>query len=60
MLQLIGSTICEVAKKEDLTEGILQRMIDQYQMNRVDWKSIERIGLLGIDKPDLVGQIAMD
>ena len=46
----IGSTLCDVAKKEGLTEGILQRVIDQYQMDEVDWKSIKRIGLLGIDE----------
>ena len=50
MLQLIGSTLSDVAKKENLTEGILQRVIDPYQIDAVDWKSIKRIGLLGIDE----------
>lgn len=50
MLQLIGSTLSDVAKKEGLTEGILQRVIDKYQINKVDWKLIRRIGLLGIDE----------
>ena len=50
MLQLIGSTICDVAKKEGLTEGIVQRVIDEYKIDEVDWKSIKRIGLLGIDE----------
>ena len=50
MLQLIGSTQTDVAKKEGLTEEILQGVIDRYQLDEVDWKTIRRIGLLGIDE----------
>lgn len=50
MLQLIGSTISDVAKKENLSDGVVQRIIDSYQIDEVDWKSIDRIGLLGIDE----------
>jgi len=50
MLQLIGSTQTDVAKKEGLTEEILQGVIDRYQLDEVDWKTIHRIGLLGLDE----------
>lgn len=50
MLQLIGSTQTDVAKKEGLTEEILQGVIDRYQIDEVDWNTISRIGLLGIDE----------
>lgn len=50
MLQLIGSTLVDVAKKENLTEGKLQRVIDDYKIDSVDWSEIKRIGLLGIDE----------
>ncbi len=50
MLQLIGSTQSDVAKKENLTEEILQGVIDRYQLDEFDWKTIKRIGLLGIDE----------
>jgi len=50
MLQLIGSTQTDVVKKERLTEEILQGVIDRYQLDEVDWKTIHRIGLLGIDE----------
>ncbi|GAG76432.1 unnamed protein product, partial [marine sediment metagenome] len=50
MLQLIGSTQSDVARKENLTEEILQGMMDRYQIDAVDWKTIPRIGLLGIDE----------
>jgi len=50
MLQLIGSTQTDVAKKEGLTEEILQGVMDRYQIDEVDWKTIHRIGLLGIDE----------
>ena len=50
MLQLIGSTQTDVAKKEGLTEEILQAILDRHQCDEVDWKTIEKIGLLGIDE----------
>ena len=50
MLQLIGSTLVDVAKKENLTEGKLQRIIDRYKIDEVNWERIKRIGLLGIDE----------
>ena len=50
MLQLIGSTLSDVAKKESTTEEILQGIIDRYKIDKVDWKSIQRIGLLGVDE----------
>jgi transposase len=50
MLQLMGSTLSDVAKKENLTEEILQGVIDLYQIDEVHWISIQRIGLLGLDE----------
>jgi transposase len=50
MLQLIGSTQSDFAKKEGVTEEILQNIMDCHKMEKVDWKSIKRIGLLGVDE----------
>ncbi len=50
MLQLIGSMQTDVAKKEGLTEEILQGVMDRYKIDEVDWNTIHRIGLLGIDE----------
>ncbi len=50
MLQLIGSTVVDVAKKDKLTESKLQGVIDRYKIDEADLKSIKRIGLLGIDE----------
>lgn len=50
MLQLIGSTQSDVAMKEGLTEEILQGVMNHYPIKAVDWKSVKRIGLLGIDE----------
>lgn len=50
MLQMIGSTQRGVARKERLTEEIIQGMMDRYIQSEVDWKLIRRIGLLGIDE----------
>jgi transposase len=50
MRQLIGSTLADVAKKENVTEEILQGVVDHYQVDEVNWKEVSRIGLLGIDE----------
>jgi len=50
LLQLIGSTLVDVAKKEGLTEDLLQGVIDRYKIDKVDWKSVKQIGLLGLDE----------
>lgn len=50
MLQLIGSTQSDVARKEEVTEEIIQNIMDRYKIEAVDWKAIKRIGLLGIDE----------
>jgi len=50
LLQLVGSTLVDVAKKESLTEGIVQRVVDSYEIDKVDWKWIKRLGLLGLDE----------
>ena len=50
VLQLIGSTITDVAIKERITESKLQKILDSYLIDEVDWKSIKQIGLLGIDE----------
>ena len=50
MLQLIGSTQSDVAKKERVTEENLQNIMDRYKIEKVDWNTIDRIGLLGIDE----------
>jgi transposase len=50
MLQLNGSTQTDVAKKEGVTEEILQGVINYYKIEKVNWNKIKRIGLLGIDE----------
>ena len=50
MLEIIGSTLADVAKKQRLTEAVLQGVLDSYQSGTVDWKMIDRIGLLGVDE----------
>lgn len=50
MRQLIGSTLADVVKKENVSEEILQGVVNHYQVDKVNWKEIDRIGLLGIDE----------
>jgi transposase len=50
LLQLVGSTLTDVARKEIITEDILQGVIDSYAIEKIDWRSIKRIGLLGLDE----------
>ena len=50
MLQLIGSTQADVARKEGTTEEIIQGIMDRYRLDEIDWETIKRIGLLGVDE----------
>jgi len=36
LLQLVGSTIVDVVKKEGITEDVLQGVIDHYEIDKVD------------------------
>ena len=36
--------------KEGVTDEIIQNIMDRHKMEKVDWKLVKRIGLLGVDE----------
>jgi len=53
LLSLVHSTITDVSIKENLGEGVIQHIIDTRISENINWKSIKKIGLLGIDEISL-------
>ena len=50
MLSLINSTLADVAIKEDLCADTIKNILDQHIAQGVNWKSFEKIGLIGVDE----------
>ena len=50
LLQLINSTLTDVAKKELQSEDAIQGLVDKRITERNDLSEIKRIGLLGVDE----------
>jgi transposase len=50
LLQLVNSTVSDIAIKENLTVDEAQGIIDRYIEKEVNWDSIETIALLGLDE----------
>ena len=50
IFSLIHSTIADVSIKEDVGEGVVQRVLDHYIPSAVAWPKIKALGVLGIDE----------
>lgn len=50
ILQLVNSTITDVAAKEDVTSAALLGILDRWIAKRIDWEALERFATLGIDE----------
>lgn len=53
MLELVNSTISDVAIKNSLTEKQIQGIIDRHMSGEVDWSQFTMLGVLGIDEISL-------
>ncbi len=53
LFSLVHSTLADVEMKEGIHAGVIQHLVDKRINNQVDWKSIQSIGLLGIDEISL-------
>ncbi|MCP4760464.1 MAG: ISL3 family transposase [archaeon] len=53
LLELINSTIIDVSKKLNLTEKLVQGTLDRYIAAEIDWKTISKLGVLGLDEISL-------
>ena len=50
ILQLVNSTLTDVAAKEDVTADALMGILDRWVATRVDWDALEPFATLGIDE----------
>ena len=51
--QLINSTIADVSRKENIDEGVVDRILKKYYKDEVDWNDFEKLGQIGIDEISL-------
>ena len=50
MLALVNRTVADVAIKEAVGEKVVRGVIDRWISQETDWKSVKKLGLLGIDE----------
>ena len=50
LLNLINSTMVDVAMKEEISEHAVYNILNKHIDQNVDWKKIKKIGVLGIDE----------
>ncbi len=53
LLSLVHSTITDVCIKENISEQVVQLIVDNAVSEKVDWKSIKTLGVIGIDEISL-------
>jgi transposase len=47
---LVNSTIMDVSRKENVSEGVVQRILKTYYPDKVNWGNIDNLGQIGIDE----------
>jgi transposase len=50
LLSLVHSTLADVSIKENISEQTIQLLVDKSIAEKIDWKAIKAIGILGIDE----------
>lgn len=50
MLQLVNSTIQDVAKKEGLSWDVVERIFNRHLRAEVDWDEFDSIPVIGVDE----------
>jgi len=50
LLSMVGSTLVDVGIKEGVSETGIQNIIDRHIESKVNWRTIKKLGLLGIDE----------
>ena len=49
----MNSTMSDVSRKENISEGKVKRILEGYYPDKVDWKNFEELGQIGIDEISL-------
>lgn len=50
---LVNSTIIDVSRKENISEGVITRILKSYYPDKIDWDNFDNLGQLGIDEISL-------
>lgn len=53
LLSMVNSTLVDVSIREEISDTVIQNIINYYISDKVDWKTIKKLGLLGIDEISL-------
>jgi len=53
LLSMVNSTLADVSVREDLSDTAIQNIIDNHIDEKIDWKKIKKLGLLGLDEISL-------
>lgn len=53
LLSIKNSTITDASIKEDISEGTIQNILNKYIDDEIDWNTIKKLGILGIDEISL-------
>ena len=51
--QLINNTAADVARKENIDEGVVDRILKKHYQKEVNWNDFEELGQIGIDEISL-------
>lgn len=54
MVELVGSTIRDVARKHAVSYDLMRGLLKRYVKGEVDWKSIKSLRILGLDEISLL------
>jgi len=47
---LVNSTFSDVSRKENVSEGVVSRILKSYYPDKIDWENFEELGQIGIDE----------
>lgn len=47
---LINSTLSDVTRKENVSEGTVSRILKSYYPDKIDWENFDNLGQIGIDE----------
>ena len=53
LLSLVNSTLADVSIREEISDTAIQNIVNYYISDKVNWETIKKLGLLGIDEISL-------
>ena len=53
LLSVVNSTLADVSIREDISDTAVQNIIDRHIEEKVDWRKIKKLGIIGIDEISL-------